>query len=152
IGWGLAAGSTKAPWAAALLFTAATLLGGWLLIYPLRKLFGGGLGHFTYFDPNAAYQVIGHEVSITDLRGWTTLTPEEIHNNGSYARTRLHFQLPGRERVVEVVRAKDADLVVDYYSNLHSLAEDENWSSKSYAELGATAKYMAIEGELPDDP
>src|SRR5437870_382407 len=124
IGWVFAFASLKEPWAVALLFTAGTLLGGWMIVYPFRRWFGGGLGSFTYCDPLNVYEVNGSEVAVTNIRELSTLNVEEVFANSNYSKSKLHFHLPGKLHTAEVNNRKRADLVADYYAVLASLAED----------------------------
>src|SRR5262245_23148956 len=60
--------SLKDAWATAMLQTAGVLLGGWLVMYGVRrKLAKAGskfAGFFTYFDPHAAYEAKAEVVTV----------------------------------------------------------------------------------------
>ncbi len=142
----LALKAPKAPWATAMLVTAIVLLGGWMVLYPIRRAFGGGLGTFQYFDPLHVFESRGREVTVTDLHELSNLNLVEHFNDGNYQHTILTFHVPGKPRTIAVANNEKADLVANYYGNVLAIREE---GETDEAVLGATAKHIAREGEPP---
>ncbi|MFY7954308.1 MAG: hypothetical protein ACOVT5_17535, partial [Armatimonadaceae bacterium] len=58
-------GTNKAAWAMALLQTAGVMLGGWLMLYAVRRWVAGTdnyAGKFVYFDPEHVFVGQGEEL------------------------------------------------------------------------------------------
>src|SRR5687767_13370978 len=106
----LALRSSKDAWAVALLQTAGLLIGGWCVVYALRRWFAAGSdsygGYFAYFDPLHAYQVKGETVTVTRLRQLRAVEADG---------PRVWFDMTESEASVPVGSADKARLVEDYY-------------------------------------
>lgn len=149
--------STKDAWAAALLQTAGVVLGGWMVLYALRRWFAPArkyAGFFTYFDPNHVYQVRGETVTVTDVSDFSAVEVKHNYSSGKYAGSRVTFDLGGRRLVVPVAGEARADLVEDYYRALVRLEghDDRKWRDLPPAERGGVAKHVATQEQLPYDP
>jgi hypothetical protein len=142
-------GSSKDPWAVALLQTAGLLVGGWCVAYALRRWFvvpGDHYGgYFAYFDPLNAYQVQGETVTVTDVRN-----ARRVEANGN----RVLFDLGDRRSAVIVPNAVQAELVEEYYAAMGELErqEDGRWRHAPPAELGAAARMAVEEDQVPQKP
>lgn len=148
--------STKEAWAVAMLQTAGVVLGGWMIVYAFRRWFAGGrsfAGYFTYFDPTHVYQVRGDTVTVTDVSDFHAVEVRHQYSSGSYAGSRVLFDLGGRPLAVPVSGESRADFVEEYYRSLVKLEEhdEKKWRSLPPAELGAVAKHFVAEEELPRD-
>lgn len=150
-GFGLTLASPKAPWACALLLTSTTLLGGWMVLYPIRRWFFSGIGTFQFFDPHTVYESNSGEVTVTNVIDRTNMESTENFNNNSYTSTSIHFHLPGKTFTSNIASRRDAETVAEYYGYLFELGNDAAYQNFSPAELGAVAKYTVIEGQLPSD-
>lgn len=146
----LSFGSTKDPWAIAMLQTAGIVVGGWSVWYAIRRWAAGRSrkygGYFAYFDPLHAYEVNGETLTVTDLAGVRAV---EARPAGGGT---VGFDL-GHERVA-VVRLKNlraAKDVEDYYAAMDDLEtrEGSKWAGADLAELGAAARYTAEEDQFP---
>ncbi|OWK47035.1 hypothetical protein [Fimbriiglobus ruber] len=138
--------STKSPWAVAMLQAAAVLLGGWTVIYAVRRWFVRGqtfAGFFTYFDPRFVYEVDGEMVTVTDLETVTEITarPPAL----------VVFRFPQRAFGIQAVSRPRAEYVADYYWAVAKLEKDQNGPWTNPAELGAAAKFLVEEDERPRD-
>ncbi len=143
--------STKDAWAIAMLQTAALLIGGWTLVYAIRRWTAGRSktfgGKFLFFDPLHAYDVAGEHVTITGLQ-----TVQGV--NSHKLPPRVLFEFKGdRDEVVAVPSFQDANLVADYFEAMDELEHSKKgtWSNVTPAELGAAAKYSIEEDETPND-
>lgn len=145
--------SNKDAWAVAMLQTAGVLLGGWLVMFTIRRWMStGGVkypGRFLYFDPLNVYEVSGEAVRVTPLA-----TVQGVEAAGSKTAPRVIFDFQGERRLsVPVPTIRDASRIEDYYSALEVLEKqrDGPWASVGPAEHGAAAVYAADEEELPRD-
>jgi hypothetical protein len=142
----LALRSSKDAWAVAMLQTAGLLVGGWCVIYALRRWLGTGRnsygGWYTYFDPLHIYEVKGELVRVTSLR-----TVKGVEAEGP----RVWFDLRDAETSVPVGSAVNAGLVEDYYAAMETLEKqvDGPWRNAPVAELGAAARMTAEEQDIP---
>jgi hypothetical protein len=141
----LALRSSKDAWAVAMLQTAGLLVGGWCVLYALRRWFAGGNsygGTFAYFDPLHAYQVRGETVTVTRLRQLRAVEADG---------PRVWFDMSGTEASVPVGSVQKARLVEDYYAAMDQLErqEDGPWRTAPAAELGAAALMTAEDGKPP---
>ncbi len=144
-------GSGKGAWAIAMLQTAGVVLGGWLMIFAIRRWFGAGSekypGKFLYFDPLHVYQCAGEGITITSLQSVQAVTA--VPGDGGF---RMAFDL-GDDRVLWVPMPSPgaAALVEDYYAAMADVERQENspFVSGGPAMIGAASVYAAREGELP---
>ena len=142
----LALRSSKDAWAVAMLQTAGLLIGGWCVVYALRRWFvtGGDSygGSFAYFDPLHAYQVKGETITVTRLRKLRAVEADG---------PRVWFDMHDAEASVPVGSAAKAQLVEEYYAAMDQLEEQEEgpWRTAPVAELGAAALMTAEDGKPP---
>lgn len=143
----LALQSSKDAWAVAMLQTAGLLVGGWCVLYAVRRwLTAGGKsngGTFTYFDPLHAYEVKGETVAVTRLRNL-----KAVEADG----TKVWFDLNGFDAAVPVGSAAKARVVEDYYAAMQVVEQqaDGPWRTASVAEVGAAARMTAEDHEMPE--
>ena len=143
-------GSTKDPWAVAMLQTAAVLVGGWSVWYAVRRWAAGRSkkygGYFAYFDPLHAYEVNGETVRVTDLAGVRGV--EALPAGGGTVAFDLGYDRHVAVRLKNLRAAKDVE---DYYAAMDDLEtrEGSKWAEADLAELGAAARYTSEEDQFP---
>jgi hypothetical protein len=140
-------GTNKAAWAMALLQTAGVMLGGWLMLYAVRRWVAGMdnyAGKFVYFDPEHVFVGQGEELKYARLDEDTEAVPDG--DTAVKLRTEAGtFSVPVPSRVI-------ANFVADYYDALGHLREgaSENWwRNVTAAELGAMARFMVVNERVP---
>lgn len=137
--------TNKAPWAAAMIQTAGVVLGGWLIVYALRRWLASPdryAGKFVYFDPEHVFVGRGEEVQYARLDPDATAKPDReavrvVTEDGTFA-----VPLSGRAAALAVA---------DYYDALTHLRRrpDGWWAGESPAALGAIARFMVVNDRLP---
>ncbi len=135
--------SNKDAYAAALLLAAAVLLGTWLTWFGARELLARGFyGRFTYFDPTHVYQVVGDDVTVTNVAD-----AREVAVKGPG----VLFVLPQDKLFVPIAKAGRGPLVERFYAAVRDLTEhdDPKWNRLDPADLGGVAKHIALEGGYP---
>jgi hypothetical protein len=138
--------SNKDAYAAAMLLAGLGLLGGWLTWYGLRELMAGSgnrfHGNFVYFDPTHVYQVVGDEVTVSEVANFQKVAAKP---------TGLLFALDRGKIFVPVARAARAELVERYYHAILDIedSDDPKWQKLDTADLGGVAKHIAVEGGFP---
>jgi hypothetical protein len=143
--------SIKDGWAAAMLQTAGVLLGGWMVLYAFRRFLAGSnpkvAGFFKYFDPHAAYEANGDQVTVTDVTHVTGVTAV-----GGQGRASVRFEEGGRSLFVMGLTPPQAVLVQDYYAAMDwIITRDEAGKSLNAAVLGGASKEYALTEQLPRD-
>jgi hypothetical protein len=146
VGLWLGYSTNKAPWAMALLQTASVMLGGWLILYAVRRWTAGldrYAGKFVYFDPEHVFVGQGEELKYARLGDDPAVEPA--------GDTAVKFRTEGGEFTVPVPSRTVAMYVADYYDALSHLREDENgwWRGSEPAVLGAMARYMVVNERVP---
>jgi hypothetical protein len=144
--------SLKDAWATAMLQTAGVLLGGWLILYGVRRLLAKSsskfAGFFTYFDPYAAYQAHAETVTVTDVTNATSV--DAMGGKNSIAGVR--FADPSGAQLVMGLTPPQAVFVEDYYAAMDWITKrDEDGKKLSAAVLGGAAKEYALTEQLPRD-
>jgi hypothetical protein len=145
-------GSMKDAWAVAMLQTAGLLLGGWFTLYAFRRWTAGRSkiygGYFLYFDPLHVYDVAGEKITIFNLESVRSVIAHPTEGGG-----RVDFDL-GYEQFATIVLPSTvyAATVESYYGAMAELEQrdDGKWSSASAAEIGAAAKYIVENDEIPE--
>lgn len=139
--------TNKAPWAMALIQTAGVMLGGWLIVYAVRRWTAGVdryAGKFVYFDPEHVFVGKGEELEYARLDDDTAVEPDG--DSAVKVRTEAGtFSVPVPSRAVAL-------FVADYYDALGHLRRGANegwWSNASAAELGAIARFMVVNERVP---
>jgi hypothetical protein len=139
--------SNKPAWANAMIQTAGVLLGGWLMLYAIRRWLASPnkyVGKFFYFDPDHVYIGEGEQLKYAPFDDETTVVPvgpSSVRVETSDSR----FDVPVSNRGFAVY-------VANYYDALrHLRTEEPDWSNLSSAESGAVAKYMVQNDRLPND-
>ncbi|QEL20996.1 hypothetical protein [Limnoglobus roseus] len=143
IGLVVAFNSNKDAYAAAMFLAATVLLGVWLTWFGLRDLMARGFyGRFTYFDPTHVYQVVGDDVTVTNVAD-----ARKVAAKGGG----VLFVLPQEKFFVPITRAGRGQLVERFYEAVRDLEEhdDPKWNWLDLADLGGVAKHVAIEGGYP---
>lgn len=142
----IASTSTKAPWAVAMLQTAAVLLGGWLVLYAFRRWFASPerfAGWFHYFDPAHAFLGEGETIKVAPLPSDTEVAPHGERFVG-FASGHDGFQvnMPSRAAAAEVA---------DYYSAVDWVMgrQEGPWVGLPLAEIGGVARYLLEEDREP---
>lgn len=137
--------TNKAPWAAALIQTAGVMLGGWLIVYAVRRWTASidrYAGRFVYFDPEHVFVGGGEEVRYARLDDATRAEPA--------GDTGVGFNTGGGDFVVPVPGRAVAQFVSDYYDALaHLRRTDGWWDGVTPATLGAIARYMVVNERVP---
>lgn len=139
--------TNKAPWAMALIQTAGVLLGGWLIVYAVRRWTAGTdryAGKFVYFDPEHVFVGKGEELDYARLDEETEAAPD-----GDAA---VKFRTEAGTFSVTVPSRTTALTVADYYDALGHLrrgAAEGWWANVSGAELGAIARFMVVNERVP---
>lgn len=142
--------SVKEPTPVAMLQTAALMIGLWSVYFAVRRwlgIFGGHAGNFSVFDPLHVYQVQGETVTINSLE-----SIQSIEARGNDEKALLSF-IPenGRPFRVPVADKASAQFVEGYYEAMTDLEENtkQGWADAPIAELGAAARYVLEEDEVP---
>lgn len=138
--------TNKAPWAAALIQTAGVVLGGWLVVYAVRRWTANVdkyAGRFVYFDPEHVFVGGGEEVRYARLDDATRAEPA--------GDTGVEFSTGGGDFVVPVTGRAVAQFVSDYYDALAHLRRNRDgwWDGQPPATLGAIARYMVVNERVP---
>ena len=138
-------GTNKAPWAAALLQTAGVVLGGWLVLYAVRR-WGAGkdrfAGQFVYFDPEHVFVGRGEELLYARLDPDAEVTPGGAD--------RVTVKTDDGTFAVPVPNRRLALFAADYYDALAHLRDTAGWwSDEDPATLGAMARYMVVNERVP---
>lgn len=136
--------SNKAAWANAMLQTAGVMLGGWLIVYAVRRWTASPdkyVGKFFYFDPQHVYVGAGEQLKYARLDEETSVEP--VGTNG------LRFQNEDGRFDLSLPDRGSALYAANYYDAIdHLNADPERWGNLSAAQLGAAAKYM-VRNEQP---
>ncbi len=143
--------SLKDAWATAMLQTAGVMLGGWMVLYAFRRVLGKSspkyAGFFSYFDPHAAYQAIGEQVTVTDVTNVNSVTAR-----GGQGVAAVRFEDGNGVAMVTGITPAQAVLVEDYYAAMEWIANrDEDGKKMTSAVLGGAAKEYALTEQLPRD-
>jgi hypothetical protein len=147
-------GSGKPAWAIACLQTAGLLVGGWSVLYAVRRWLPGRStsygGFFHYFDPLHVYVVAGENVTVHSLK-----TVRGVRAFGNWANGGgVDFDLGDDRRFAVRLKPASAGRAVEgYYAAMAELEGDQNaqWATADPAVLGAAAKYMVDEEAPPRD-
>ncbi len=136
--------SNKAAWANAMLQTAGVMLGGWLIVYAVRRWTASPdkyVGKFFYFDPQHVYVGAGEQLQYARLDEETSVEP--VGSNG------LRFESEDGRFDLSLPDRGSALYAANYYDAIdHLNADPERWGNLSAAQLGAAAKYM-VRNEQP---
>ncbi len=138
--------TNKAPWAAALIQTAGVILGGWLILFAIRR-WGASkdrfAGKFVYFDPEHVFVGEGEELRYARLDEDTEVKP-----GGD---TTVLLRTEDGAFPVPVPNRALALFVSDFYDALAHLRDDRDgwWSDENPATLGAMARYMVVNERVP---
>lgn len=161
VGWALIAGlgvltlflwlgysTNKSAWVAAMLQTAGVMLGGWLILFAVRKWTANPdsqAGKFVYFDPEHVFVGRGEEIQYARLDPTTTAEPA--------GESEVKFETEAGTFVVPTASRTVANYVADYYDALDHLRNQENgwWAGSSPAVLGALARYMVVNDRVPSN-
>ncbi len=141
--------TNKAPWAMALIQTAGVMLGGWLIVYAVRRWTAGTdryAGKFVYFDPEHVFVGKGEDLDYARLDEETAAEPD-----GEAA---VKLRTEAGVFSVPVPSRSTALYVADYYDALGHLrrgAAEGWWANVSGAELGAIARFMVVNERVPID-
>ncbi len=143
----IAYASSKAGWAVALLQTAGVLLGGWLVVFAVRRWMANPdkyAGHFVYFDPEHVYYGKGEEIQIARV-GRDPVVEPRGENMVRFDTERGAFTVPAHGRVL-------AQYVTDYYEALKWVRSrtDSTWVGLNSAEAGAVARHLVEEDREPN--
>lgn len=142
--------SIKDAWATAMLQTAGVFLGGWMVLYAFRRFFAKSspkfAGFYTYFDPHAAYQAKGEQVTVTDVTHVNAVTA--VRGKGSAA---VRFEDGAGFALVPGLSPPQAGLIEEYYAAMETVQNREGADRLSDAALGGAAREMALTGNLPRD-
>jgi len=136
----------KGPMAMSLIATAGFLLGGWLLLYAMRRWMASKesfSGKFLYCDPEHVYLGEGENISIAFLGREPEVAP--------YGENALTFETEEAKFSVPVPNRFVAQFITDYYQAL-SWAQGRTegaWVNLSPPEQGALAKHLAEFDEEP---
>lgn len=137
--------SNKPAWANAMIQTAGVVLGGWMILYAIRRWTASAdkyAGQFYYFDPLHVFVGQGEQLQYAHIR--EEMSAEPVGSSGLRFEDEVSaFQLNLPNRAIALYAA-------NYYDALGHLSEDEEgrWSKLNSAELGAVAKYM-VRNERP---
>jgi len=142
----IASTSNKAPWAVAMLQTAAILLGGWLILYAFRRWLANTdnfAGWFFYFDPAHAYIGEGESIRIAALTPNTEIT--------ATAATVVQFMTEHDGFTVTLPTRTAAGLVADYYAAVDWVMgrQEGPWAGIPLVEVGGVAKYLVEQDAEP---
>jgi hypothetical protein len=136
--------SNKAAWANAMLQTAGVMLGGWLIVYAVRRWTASPdkyVGKFYYFDPLHVYVGEGEQLRYARLDEETSVAP--VGSNG------LRFENEDGRFDLTLPDRGSALYAANYYDAIdHLNADPERWGNLSAAQVGAVAKYM-VRNEQP---
>lgn len=136
--------SNKAAWANAMLQTAGVMLGGWLIVYAVRRWTASPdkyVGKFFYFDPQYVYVGEGEQLRYARLDEETSVEP--VGSNG------LRFENEDGRFDLSLPDRGSALYAANYYDAIdHLNADPERWGNLTAAQLGAAAKYL-VRNEQP---
>jgi hypothetical protein len=140
--------TNKAAWAAALIQTAGVVLGGWLILFAIRR-WGASkdryAGKFVYFDPEHVFVGQGEELQ------YARLDPDiDVKPGGD---TSVLLRTEDGSFPVTVPNRALALFVSDYYDALAHLRDDRDawWADEEPAVLGAMARYMVVNERVPSN-
>ena len=139
--------SSKAGWATAMLQTAGVLLGGWLIVFAVRRWMANPdtfAGNFVYFDPEHVYYGMGEDIQIARVGRDPQVEPRG-ENMVRFDTERGVFTVPARGRIL-------AQYVTDYYEALKWVQSrtDGTWVGLNSAEAGAVARFLVEEDREPN--
>jgi hypothetical protein len=136
--------SNKPAWANAMIQTAGVLLGGWLMLYAVRRWLAGTenyVGHFYYFDPKHVYVGQGDQLQYARLSD--DVEAEPIGTSG------LRFRDNGRQFQLNLPHRAFSLSAANYYNLVGQIQEDEDYRDLSLAHTGAVAKYIIQNDAAP---
>lgn len=138
--------STKAGWAVAMLQTAGVMLGGWLIVFAIRRWTVNPdkfAGHFVYFDPDHAFYGLGEEIQVAKLGREPDVEPR--------GENLVRFDTSSGAFVVPVPSRVLGQYVTDYYDAVKWVRNrtDGPWAGANSAEAGGVARFLVEEDREP---